>query len=661
MRLTKDTGIKISVFIVCLAIGIGFAKFYQPQGKTLRIYKQALKDYENKNYSNSYYLFAKIGYLSELKPYALYHQAMSAKVLGDKQSELISYQKLFKYFPNNKLSPEAKYQAAQLLVDDNPDLALKYFNSVEKSNLDENYKIATKYYKARIETSKIRYLHKKVSQKEKFEIENAFRNYIKKVPEGRLAPSVVGTWLKFNDSPKSKDRALMARAYTNFKMYKQAKEILQKAKPEDKWAIQAVNDFYLNNFESTKTLTQTGVEKYSNITEKEDYQKAVDAYLEIFEPGEKLKYINNLLSLAKGKNKDYIWNLKCENLTGADEYSCYRDLYINFPNSEYAQNALVQVFKYGIKNRNYEKCAKLAKDFLEKYPSSEYVPLFLFWSGKIEQSYGNPSYVDYYENLINNYPDSYYAYRAFWILKRISTSVINAQIGYKPVEYPYKFPSKGDSLYTLMLVDDYDLISKIAKDDFIDSWIEYKKGNYGNSVSIAQKAMNKLQVKPVKSDLRWRLVYPQNYYRQIQNYAQKYKNNEALILAIIRTESTFNSEAQSSVGAIGLMQLMPATAHEIGSKGGLTFNTSYLFNPELNVQLGNMYYSNIRMILEGKDVSAVAAYNGGIGAVTKWKSNLKYNDTDEFIEQIPYEETKNYVEKVFGSYWNYVRIYQNQS
>jgi soluble lytic murein transglycosylase len=63
-------------------------------------------------------------------------------------------------------------------------------------------------------------------------------------------------------------------------------------------------------------------------------------------------------------------------------------------------------------------------------------------------------------------------------------------------------------------------------------------------------------------------------------------------------------------------------------------------------------------MLDKRDISAIAAYNGGIGSVTKWKSTLKYNDTDEFVEQIPYEETKNYVERVFQSYWNYSRIYQ---
>ena len=130
-------------------------------------------------------------------------------------------------------------------------------------------------------------------------------------------------------------------------------------------------------------------------------------------------------------------------------------------------------------------------------------------------------------------------------------------------------------------------------------------------------------------------------------------------MAIIREESSFNPRAQSSVGAMGLMQLMPSTAHEVGAQSGIDFNTNYLFNPELNIRLGNIYYAMLRSILDNKDVSSIAAYNGGIGSVTRWHNTLLYNDTDEFVEQIPYEETKNYVKKVFRSYWNYTRIYQH--
>ena len=213
-------------------------------------------------------------------------------------------------------------------------------------------------------------------------------------------------------------------------------------------------------------------------------------------------------------------------------------------------------------------------------------------------------------------------------------------------------------MHNLMDVEDYDMVAKLSKDEFIKSWVEYQKGNYAASAHIAQEAMAKLETKPPKTDLRWRLVYPLNYYKQVQKISSQYQNNDALMMALIREESFFNTDAQSGVGAIGLMQLMPATAHDIGEKNGITFNISYLFNPELNVKIGNMYYSTIRGMLGNKDISAIAAYNGGIGSVTKWKSSLAYSDTDEFVEQIPYEETKTYVKKVFKSYWNYTRIYQ---
>ena len=659
MDFMKGIGLKISIFTLCLILGIGFAKIYQPQSKTFRIYKQALKDYENKNYSNAYFLFSRVGYASNLKPYALYRQAMCAKSLGDKQSELSSYQKLITYFPKNELISEAKYQAGQLLVEDNPGLAMRYFNSVKKSKLGEDYQVAADYYKARITTNQVRYLHKKINPTQYKETENAFRTYLKDVPDGRLAASVAETWHKFNPKTPSKDTVLMARAYYKSGMYERAAETLNLADEKDRWAVEASNAYMLHDYKRTKALVEDGIEKYSEDVTPEDYDNAINDYLKLYDPKDKLLYTTKLLSSAKGDKKAYIWYLKCENAPTKDKFACHKDLYLNFPESKYAEKSLMQVFQYGIKNKNYQTCRALAKDFLNSYPNSEYAPYFLFWAGKIEQSYGNVQYTEYFQKLINKYPDSYQAYRAFWILRGITSATINADIYYRPVEYPYQYPARGETLYNLLQVQDYTLVSKVVKDEFIDSWIEYQKGNYTESINIARKAMSKLTEKPVKSDLRWRLLYPLNYYKQVKNYSDQYANNDALMMGIIRTESTFNPEAQSPVGAIGLMQLMPSTAHDIGAKHGITeFNTSYLFNPELNIKLGNIYYSTIRNMLDKKDVSAVAAYNGGIGAVTKWKSNLKYNDTDEFVEQIPYEETKNYVERVFQSYWNYSRIYQ---
>lgn len=656
----KDSIIfKISVLVIFLLCGFVFAKLYQPQAKTVNIYKQALRDYENGNYSNSYYLFSKISYLSKLKPVAIYRQALCARALGDEKSELRRYQQLFNNYPSDKLSIESKYLAGQLVLDNNPNLALKYFKSVSKLTTDEDYKIASEFYKAKITASKIRYSNKIFSRAKIANVEKSFREYLTKYPDGRLAVNAANTWKKFNPNIKSQDAVLLARAYYFAQMYDEALTVFKKTQLKESWALQSATAYSKHDYNKTKTLTEQGVSKYSDNVRRDDYKMAVDSYLSLFEDKDKFKYSSKLFSLAKGKNKDYIWNLKCSYSPQGSKYACYKDLYMNYPNGEYAENSLLQILFFEINNKNFAGARNLAKDFMTKYPESENYPKVLFWAGKIEQKYYNTALaVTYYQDIVNKYPDSYYAYRAYWLLKGVHQSTIAAALDYKPVIYPYRYPNPQEILYNLLEVKDYDMILKYTKDDFIKSWIEYEQGNYASSTIIARDAMAKLPVKPVKSDLRWRLVYPQNYYKQVKNFASQYKNNDALMMAIIREESYFNPEAQSGAGAIGLMQLMPATAHEIGAKNGINFNTSYLFNPELNIKLGNLYYSTIRGMLGNKDVSAIAAYNGGIGSVTRWKSTLNYNDTDEFIEQIPYDETKNYVIKVFRSYWNYTRIYQ---
>lgn len=655
------TLLKVIIFIICLIAGIFFAKVYQSQSKTYKIYQSALNDYNNGNYSNAYYLFSKVSYSSKLKPIAIYRQAICAKALGDRQSELKAYQHLFSAYPKFKLSPEARYLAGQLAIDDNPSLAYNYFNAVTKSDIDEDFKVASEYYKARIKAAKIRYSNKIFSRKKVADVEKSFRNYLVKYPEGRLAVNVAANWRKFNPNIKSKDAVLIARAYYFTGNYKETASILSKTKKEDNWAVDASNAYSMFDYKKTKSLTEEGVAKFANSIEEEDYIRAVDNYLKMFEADEKYKYSSKLFSLAKGKGKDYIWNIKCSVSPKNEQTACYSELFSNFPEGKYAQNALLQIFLSEINQKNFGSARQTARNFMVKYPDSEYTPLVMFWAGKIEQKYNNTELAaKYYQDVVNKYPDSYYAYRSYWILKGVSSSVISTRLDYKQVVYPYRYPEKNDILYSLLAVKDYDMLIKFTHDDFIKSWVEYERGNYAKSLVIARDAMADITIKPVKTDLRWRLVYPQNYYKQVKAVADQYKNNDALMMAVIREESSFNPQAQSGVGAIGLMQLMPSTAHDIGAKHSIEFNTSSLVNPELNIKLGNLYYSTIREMLEGKDVSAIAAYNGGIGSVSRWKTTLKYNDTDEFVEQIPYDETKNYVIKVFKSYWNYIRIYQSR-
>ena len=636
---------------VCLCAGIAFEHFYQPHKKTLKIYSQALEDYNSKDYSNAYYLFSRVGFFSKLKPAALYRQALCARALGDEASEIDAYKSLFKHFPASHLSTEAKYKTAQLISDSNPQKAKQYFNEVILSSSDEDYKVASEYYKSKIESENPK------TKLKKEEIEKGFRNYLAKYPNGRLALQVAKNWTIYNPDMKSSDLTLVGRAYLKAEMYSEAEKILNRADTKDNWAVEGLNSYKLGNSVKGNSLTIIGVSKYSGNVAKNDYYSAVDAYIE--NSSKPYNAASELLKMAQGTNKDYIWNLKCKNAPKSEKYECYEEFYAAFPNGDYAQNAMINSMIGRLLNKNYAGARIIADDFIIKYPDSENLDMVMFWRAIIEQKYAhNPNYDIFYRNVINNFPDSYFAYRAFWIVQGVNPSVMNANLEYKAVEYPYKYPPKGSVLYNLILVNDYDMMNKYTNDEFIKSWIQYKKGNYVTSIYTAQKAMNKLKNKPPKDDVRWRLVYPLHYFKQVQNNAGHYKNDTALIMAIIREESHFNPDAQSGAGAVGLMQLMPETAHEVGEKSGYQFNTSDLFNPELNIKIGNIYYSQLRNSLENKDISAVAAYNGGIGSVQKWKDVLKYSDTDEFVEQIPYDETKNYVYKVMKSYWNYTRVYQ---
>ena len=140
------------------------------------------------------------------------------------------------------------------------------------------------------------------------------------------------------------------------------------------------------------------------------------------------------------------------------------------------------------------------------------------------------------------------------------------------------------------------------------------------------------------------------------NYVKKVKgnNNPIILEAIIKEESHFNKNAKSYVGAMGLMQLMPATYNEVIK----SHNIPSTLDPTVaNILAGSYYYAGLKKSLVNRDLYAITAYNGGIGSVTSWFARLIYNDTDEFVEQIPYPETKNYVKKVLRTYWMYGKIY----
>ncbi len=153
-------------------------------------------------------------------------------------------------------------------------------------------------------------------------------------------------------------------------------------------------------------------------------------------------------------------------------------------------------------------------------------------------------------------------------------------------------------------------------------------------------------------------LYPLEYEEIIIQQAENYQLDPLLIAALINVESRWKERAVSREGAIGLMQLMPDTATWISTQMGRDFEESDLFDPIINIELGCWYlnYLQQRFI---SFTAAVAAYNGGEGNVSKWLANHIWEGTYETVGDIPFGETRNYVQKITYTWNIYQRIYTN--
>ncbi len=159
----------------------------------------------------------------------------------------------------------------------------------------------------------------------------------------------------------------------------------------------------------------------------------------------------------------------------------------------------------------------------------------------------------------------------------------------------------------------------------------------------------------------WEGAYPAHLLEPIR-HAGADRVDPFLVTGLIREESVYDSNAVSPVGAIGLMQLMPDTARRVArSVGFSSFAVDQLFTPEVNIRLGVRYLADLLDRFAGNEAYAVAAYNAGPEAVVKWIEGSPPRALDEFIEEIPYPETRWYVKRVLRSTWEYRALYGGPS
>jgi peptidoglycan lytic transglycosylase len=177
---------------------------------------------------------------------------------------------------------------------------------------------------------------------------------------------------------------------------------------------------------------------------------------------------------------------------------------------------------------------------------------------------------------------------------------------------------------------------------------------YGRSLSIATQAA-------LSQSERDFYRYPLAFWELIQQKAQERDLDPYLVLAIIRQESLFDTRARSPATALGLMQLIPPTATRVARQLGLAApSNEKLFEPEINLTLGTQYLKDLLLRYSNNWHKAVAAYNAGEAAVDRWEKEIVTDDIEEFVERIPYVETRGYVKLVLRNHRIYKRLYDSK-
>lgn len=653
MRRRKKYDLYIVVFLALFTIGYFVYNHTSSESRGVENYSAALDDYKASDYEKAYQEFGKVPSGSTLKSSALFRQARCATNMGKNELAIKKYNRIVRNGSKSSIAPISEYNMANLMYEANDKDAKKHFKKIIKKYPTSDYAIASEYYLGMIEASNPPKNTKRLAKSQEKAI-NYFKNYIEKAPDGRFALKSIEEIIKLDKSLSNYDNLLIAKGYYANGEFEKSKKFLNKTTLAESWSDFAKNEYKLGNKEKGNYYTELGLKQHAGNTAQDDVYEVIDNY--VAAASTRIEGITKLTNLgANSTGADYIAYLNCNEVVGENvKEACFRSLYEKYPNGQFSADSLYNLFMAKYLQKKYLDAQRLGFLHFKKFPNTKSSPAVTYFMGKIAYKLKHyESANNYYKQVISSYPDSYYAFRANYNLYKDDGMFPFLELNEKPVVFPYKKSLDNNLVVKLAYLKDYDLVEELCKHDkFIQSWIAYQKGNYTLSAYLARNGMEELNVKPSFEDLRWRLVYPMHYYDIVDKV--KGDNNPIVLQSIIKEESHFNPFVKSSVGAIGLMQLMPATYNEVVTKHKLPTNLNV---ETANITAGSLYYSSLKKVLGNKDLYAITAYNGGIGSVTNWFSKLIYSDTDEFVEQIPYPETKNYVKKVLRTYWVYGNVY----
>ncbi len=354
----------------------------------------------------------------------------------------------------------------------------------------------------------------------------------------------------------------------------------------------------------------------------------------------------------------------------AEAILIYRDFARNFPDSQLREEAAWRLAWIDYLQGDYDNAYAAFMRLATNITGDRFTTAALYWQARTAAKLGSSEEAQrIFLQIVNGQDDSYYKVPAARALEKMGGLVEEKKsAGPTPLEpTPSLSPdlsfhlTRTQELARIALnnlaVAELDEIRNQTNDTSLRLLLmrEYaRNGAYGKSVSIANQF-------PAFSDELQRYRYPLAYWEKIHKLAEERELDPYLVLALIRQESLFDPKALSPASAFGLMQLLPSTAARTAKQMGLASpQPEKLFDPDLNLMLGTRHLKDLLERYSNNPVKAIAAYNAGENAVARWENQISAHDEDEFIESIPYAETRLYVKLVLRNHLNYRRIYSSQ-
>jgi soluble lytic murein transglycosylase len=357
----------------------------------------------------------------------------------------------------------------------------------------------------------------------------------------------------------------------------------------------------------------------------------------------------------------------------------FKDLFAKFPSGPHAERAAWKYGWWAYTTGNYSESARVFEAAAAAFPRSDYRPPWLYWSARAREKLGQRQVAESRMRLVHSdYLYSYYGRLAAARLapaRAANTAVDSGTIvaasltAAQAAPAPAAPPTAGliRELLAAGLYDDGLNELRYAQKAWGTSpaieatiaWIYHQKGDLQRARVLMRRAYPQFLSaggEAVPAEIL-QVIFPLTYWDAIKRQSAVYELDPYVVAALIAQESMFDPNARSVANAWGLMQIVPRTGRRLATAVGIRrFTTSMLTNGETNIRLGTLYFKRLVQQFGGMHY-ALASYNAGENRVVRWKAERPGMDEDEFIDDIPFPETQNYVKRILGTAEDYRRLY----